>query len=274
MRPKWIIAALIFLATLLCNPFCEISAAQNVLPNPNAPKPSPPTISLSPAVIMLKAQPGASSAHELKITNLTYSRLRFALEAQDVVVRDDKRVFVPAGETEGGIARSAIFDPPAIDLDPGQEAQVTVTLTVPEHPAVRAVVALFQGQTIMGSGPLTVTGSLGTLITYNLSSNVAITAGTPKVIPETDSSNLTFSQDLRNTGSEPVVPHGTLAILDDQSGKLIGRVDIEPHRLLPGEKFNCAVEYPSSLKSGDYRAMISFEDEGAVQTSAIKFKVP
>ena len=80
---------------------------------------------------MLKAQPGASSAHELKITNLTYSRLKFALEALDVVIRDDKRVFVPAGETEGGIARSAIFDPPAIELDPGQEARVTVTLTVP-----------------------------------------------------------------------------------------------------------------------------------------------
>jgi len=75
MRPKWIIAAPLFLATLFCNPFCERLAAQNVLPNPNTPKPSPPTISLSPAVIMLKAQPGASSAHELKITNLTYTRL-------------------------------------------------------------------------------------------------------------------------------------------------------------------------------------------------------
>jgi hypothetical protein len=126
----------------------------------------------------------------------------------------------------------------------------------------------------MGGGPLMFTGSLGTLITYNLSSNVAITADTPKIIPETDSSNLTVSQELRNTGSEPLVPHGTLAILDGQSGKLIGRVDIESHRLLPGEKFNSAIEYPNSLKSGDYRAMISFEDEGAVTTSAIKFKVP
>ncbi len=271
MQRKWTVAALMFLATFLCN----ASGAQQDPLNPLTLKPEPPSIALSPAVIMLKAQPGASSTHELTITNLTYNRLRFVLEAFDVVIRDEKRVFVPAGETEGGIARSAIFDPSTIELNPGEAGQVRVTLTVPEQPTVRAVVALFHGQsTIKGNGSLMVTGSLGTLITYNLSSNVYVTVDKPKVSPETETSNLTVSQELRNTGTEPVIPHGTLAILDDQSGKLIGRVDIEPHRLLPGEKFNCAVEYPNNLKSGDYRAMISFEDEGGVQTSAIEFKVP
>jgi hypothetical protein len=270
MQRNWIVAALMFLATVVCN----ASAAPQDPPNPSVPKPAPPSIALSPAVIMLKAQPGASSTHELTITNLTYSRMSFALEALDVVIRDEKRVFVPAGETEGGIARSAIFDPSTIELNPGQAGQVRVTLTVPEQPTVRAVVALFHGQTaIPGNGSLMVTGSLGTLITYNLSSDVAVAVDKPAVTPQTETSNLTFSEELKNTGTEPVVPHGTLAILDDQSGKLIGRVDIEPHRLLPGEKFNCAVEYPNSLKSGDYRAMISFEDEGGVRTSAIKFKV-
>jgi hypothetical protein len=139
------------------------------------------------------------------------------LEALDVVIRDEKRVFVPAGQTEGGIARSAIFDRSTIEWNPGQAGQVRVTLSVPEQPTVRAVVALFYRQTaIPGNGSLMVRGSLGTLITYNLSSDVAVAVDKPAVTPQTETSNLSVSQGLKNTGSEPVVPHGTLAILDDR----------------------------------------------------------
>src|SRR5713101_6260657 len=140
-----------------------------------APQAQAPSLALSPAVIMVKASPSASSAHVLTITNLTNTRFRFVLEAFDVVIRDGKRVFVPAGETEGGIARSAVFDPPAIELNPGDSAQVKVTLTIPSEPKVRAVVAIFHGQTTLpGKGTMMVTGSLGTLITYNLSAKINV----------------------------------------------------------------------------------------------------
>jgi hypothetical protein len=252
------------------------SAAPQSPANPSSPKSVPPSLSLSPAVIMVRAQPGASSTHPLTISNLTYSKLRFVLEAFDVVVRDEKRVSVPAGETEGGIARSAIFDPATIELNPGESRQVKVTLTVPEAPSVRAVIALFLGQTQVASdgAGLAITGSLGTLITYNLSSKVALSVAQPTVALQTDTSNLTVSEQLKNTGAEPVIPKGTLAILDERSGRLVGRVAIEPHRLLPGEKFDCAVEYSNGLKSGHYRAMTSFEDEGEVQTSSVTFEIP
>jgi hypothetical protein len=265
----------IFAAAVLLTGFSLKPALAQVADNKPLQDVPPPSIALSPGVIMVKAQPGASSSHVLTMTNLTYSRLNFALEALDVVIRDNKRVFVPAGEIDGGIARSAIFEPTAIELNPGEVAQVKVTLTVPEQPAVRAVVALFHGQTIMpGKGALMVTGSLGTLITYNLSPNVALVAENPVVTPQTETANLTVAEELKNSGSEPLVPKGTLAILDDESGKLMGRVAIDPHRLLPGEEFNCAVEYPSNLRTGHYRAMLSIEDEGGVQTNSVKFNVP
>ena len=73
-----------------------------------------------------------------------------------------------------------------------------------------------------------VTGSLGTLITYNLSAKVNIRAGAPAVSPQTDNANLIVSQPLENDGQEPAIPKGTLAILKS-SGELIGRVAIQSH---------------------------------------------
>ena len=231
------------------------------------------SLALSPAVIMIRAKPGASSTHPLTITNLTNNKCRFVMEAFDVVVQGGKRVFVPAGETFGGIARSAIFNPPTLEMSPGESAQVKITLTVPPEPAVRAVAAIFHGQTALpGNGKLMVTGSLGTLITYSLSDKIAVRTGAPTVKPQTETSNLSLSEVLENFGREPVVIKGTLAILKN-SGQLIGRVTIESHRLLPGEKFDSVVEYPNIIHRGQYRAMISFVHEGGVQTSNVEFQV-
>jgi hypothetical protein len=236
-------------------------------------QPAAPSLALSPAVITRKAQPGTSSTHSLTMTNLTHNQFKFVLEAFDVVIREGKRVFVPPGETEGGIARSAVFDKATIELKPGESSRVNITLTIPAQPKVRAVVAIFHGQTALpGKGALMFTGSLGALITYNLSGDIALQAAAPAISPQTESSNLTVSEQLGNKGREPVIPKGTLAILN-HSGELIGRVAIEPHRLLPGEQFNFAAEYPRTLRAGKYRAMMSFEHEGGVQTSSIEFQV-
>jgi hypothetical protein len=232
-----------------------------------------PSLALSPAVIMIKTKPGGSSTHPLTITNLTYGKCRFVMEAFDVVVRDGTRVFVPAEETVGGIARSAIFNPPTVELSPGESAQVKVTLTVPPEPAVRAVAAVFHGQTALpGNGNLMVTGSLGTLITYSLSDKIAVRTGAPTVKPQTETSNLIVSEQLQNYGREPVVTKGTLAILKS-SGELIGRVAIESHRLLPGEKFDTMVEYPHNIQRGRYHAIISFVHAGGVQSNSVEFQV-
>lgn len=243
-------------------------------PVPDQSRPaSAPSLALSPGVVEVKAQPGASTTHVLTMSNLTGTRFRFVMEALDVVVRDGKRVFVPAGETAGGIARSAVFDPPALELDPGESGHVTATLTIPADPKVRAVVAIFRGQTPLHSqGAVMFTGSLGALITYNLSPDVKVKAGTPTITPQTDSTNLVVSEQLENDGLEPAIPKGTLAILKS-SGELVGRVTIRPHRLLPGEKFDCAVEYPHTLRSGKYRAMMSIQHEGGVQSSGLEFQV-
>ena len=67
--------------------------------------------------------------------------------AEDVVVQDGKRGFVPAGETAGGIAATAVFTQKQVVVKPGQSASVGVTFTVPPETPLRAAIALFRGLT-------------------------------------------------------------------------------------------------------------------------------
>src|SRR5437867_11822523 len=60
-----------------------------------APSVSAPSISLSPAVVMVKAKSGQTFSQQLTLWNNTQMELVFQLEARDVVVRDGKRAFVP-----------------------------------------------------------------------------------------------------------------------------------------------------------------------------------
>jgi hypothetical protein len=271
MQKKAPAISIILLAGVFC---CAAKTSRNPEDqSPSQVRPIAASLALSPGVVQVKAQPGASSTHILTMTNLTGTRFGFVLEALDVVTRDGKRVFVPAGETEGGIARSAVFVPRAIVLNPGEAGKVEVTFTIPAEPKVRAVVAIFHGRTALsGTGSFMITGSLGTLITYNLSAKTEIRAGAPTISPQTDNANLQVSERLENVGQEPAVPKGTLAILRS-SGELVGRVAIQPYRLLPGERFDCLVEYPHTLRAGKYRAMVSIQYEGGVQTNSAEFQV-
>src|ERR1051326_21677 len=61
------------------------------------------SLSVSPAVIMLRGEAGQSTTQRMLLTNGTSRPFSFELIAKDVVVRNGKRFLVPAGETEGSI---------------------------------------------------------------------------------------------------------------------------------------------------------------------------
>src|ERR1700759_3310816 len=70
--------------------------------------PAKSTIALAPAVIMMHGQPGQSTTQTLTISNQVNTELRFEIEAQDVIVRDGKRVFVRAGQLPASIAAQVV----------------------------------------------------------------------------------------------------------------------------------------------------------------------
>ena len=237
----------------------------------------PVGISLAPSVVMLAGQPGQAYRQTLRLTNHTSRELSFRLEAQDVIASQGRRTFLPAGERPDSIAATAVFSPKEIVIAPGTVGTADVTLTVPAGTMVRGVAAIFRGQTIVGNQRgVAMTASLGALITFTLANGGRLDASTPEISEQTDTTGLSVSELVTNVGTEPVVAGGAAAFLNE-AGLLVGKVPVDPQRLMPGERLPFSAEYPTVLPPGRYRALLSLEyddHERKVLTRTVDFEVP
>ena len=234
----------------------------------------PPSLSLSPAVVLARGAFGQSLSQTLTITNDTTNEFTFEMAAQDVIVKDGKRVFVPAGETEHSVATTAVFSQKTVVVKPFTSASVDVRFTIPAETKIRAVVALFRGINRIGSssGAVGMTASLGTLITFNLTPNVNVNPEPIQVVPGTESANLAVSEWMTNNGTEPILPEGVAAVLNAK-GALVGKTTFAVQRLLPGERLEFKAEYPDQLEPGSYKVLCSFQFEGKTLTTDGSFTV-
>ncbi|HSY49251.1 MAG TPA: hypothetical protein VLC46_10605 [Thermoanaerobaculia bacterium] len=230
------------------------------------------SLSLAPAVVMLRGVPGQSTTQTMKLTNTASQPFSFDLKAQDVVVRDGRRVSVDAGELPGSIAASAAFSRKSVTLAPGESVRVNITVTIPAKPCGRAVLALFRGTTKIEQGSVGATVSLGMLLTFALSDDVLSSTTPLEVHPPTATSNLTIAQQLGNSGNEPFVATGMLAIVSS-SGALVGRTPVPSRRLLPGERTDVHSEYAGDLAPGHYRALMTYQLAKTSVTSSAEFDV-
>jgi len=277
--PLKIIVLIAFLLTLSLLP-AQTPAAPAAKSGPPAPAQKaapglPPSIALSPAVIMAKGNFGQGLTQTLTLTNNTNRDLAFELVAEDVVVKDGKRVFVPAGETGNSIAASAVFSQKTVLAKSYSSASVDVRLTLPAQTGLRAVAIIFRGTDKLptSTSAVAMTASLAGLVTFNLSDNVKLEPETVHVTPASETANMIISQWIANTGSEPVLPEGAAAVLN-ANGSLAGKTTFAPQRLLPGERLEFIAEYPYPLQSGNYRALCTFQFEGKILTTDANFKAP
>lgn len=232
------------------------------------------SVSLAPAVVTVKCKFSQSYTQVLTLFNQREQNIVFEMVAEDVVVQDGKRGFVPAGETPGSIAATAIFSQKQGVVAPGQSASVGVTFTVPPETPLRAAVALFRGlHKVSGSGSVMMSASLGALFTFTVSDNTQIEGSPVTVSAQSTTANLGISQVLTNTGSEPVIAGGVAAVMSE-TGTLVGKASFEEQRLLPGERLLFRTEYPQELKPGNYRVFASFQYGDKIVTNSTDFTVP
>jgi hypothetical protein len=221
----------------------------------------------------VKAKPGQSFSQELTLWNNTLQELEFQMEARDVVVRDGKRVFLPAGEIEGGIARYAVFMDRDVIALPGSSVTTTVTVTVPNAPAARAIACIFMGKTIMGTrNSVAMTGSLGALFTFTLADDFHVQSQPLQVSVDADANSITFRQGFTNVGTDPVVPKGVIAVTGE-NGRLVARLPVSGQRLLPGETQEFTAEHSGLPKTGRYHATVLMENESAFFSNAAEFSI-
>jgi hypothetical protein len=224
---------------------------------------------------MAKGSFSQTLSQTLTLTNQTARDFAFEMVAEDVVIKDGKRIFVAAGETPNSIAASAVFTQKTVLVKPFSSVSVDVRLTLPAETNLRAVVAMFRGTDKLptSSGAVGMTASLGSLITFNLTNDVKLQPEPVRVIPASETANMKIAQWISNSGTEPVLPEGAAAVLNS-GGALIGKAIFDPQRLLPGERLEFSAEYPGELPPGNYRALCSFQFEGKTQTTETAFEVP
>jgi hypothetical protein len=231
------------------------------------------TLSLSPAVVMLRGDHGQSTTQTLTLLNGTSRPFEFELVAQDVVTRDGKRTFAEAGSIAGSIAATAVFSQKQVRIAPGESASVTVTVTLPPGTSQRAVVALFRGTNMVMSGQVPMRASLGSLLTFATADTAEMDAAPLSVRPQSASANLAVSHACTNSGKEPFVANGVLAIVDG-NGALVGKSKLESRRLLPGESVELGGEYPGELAAGPYRVYLTYEYAGRTLTRSAEVRIP
>lgn len=231
------------------------------------------TLSVSPAVVMLQGNVGQSTTQTLTIMNTSNAAMSFDMVAKDVVVRDGKRVLTDAGQLAGSVANTAVFSPKSLTVAPGEKQTVEVTVTIPNDPAARAIIAMFQGTTKLERKGMKITASLGTLLTFALSDAGKAEASPLVVTPPTATSNLSVAQRLSNEGSEPLLAQGMLAIVN-QTGTLVAKQAMVPRRLLPGERIAMSADYGGELAAGRYRALVTYVLQNKTSmTSSAEFDV-
>lgn len=242
-------------------------------PAPNANAVPPPSLILTPAVVMVRCKPGQSTTQILTVVNHTAHEISFIITTEDVVVRDGKRSFSAAGKIANGIASGVISTPTSVVVKAGEEASVQVTYTLPAETGQRAVVTFFRGGVISNApGAVSLAASMGTLVTFNLSTDYQVEAGPVLASVQTPTANTILSEELHNRGSEPVVPRGVIVILN-ALGKRMAKASFATQRLLPGERALVAATNPAQLPPGHYRTFSSFEFERKVVTSAGEFTI-
>jgi hypothetical protein len=227
-----------------------------------------PTLSLSPSVVTAKGTYGQSLTQTLTLSNRTAGDFAFEMIANDVLMRDGKREFIPAGETPHSIAESGV-------VKANSSLWVDVRITIPPETGVRAVVAIFHGVAPSNPSQSSVgfTASLGTLITFQLGGELKMEAEPVRVQAGEANSNLTASVWLKNTGTEPYIPEGVAAFVN-ANGALVGKSRFPAQRLLPGERLEFSTEYPAGLTPGNYRVLCSFQYEDRDLTVETSFSVP
>lgn len=218
-------------------------------------------LTLSPAVVTLRGTYGQSTTQRVTMTNGTSQLFACDVLVEDVVVRDGKRLFVPAGQTAGSIAATAVVSARSLSIRPGQAAVVTVTVTIPPQTDGRAVVVLLRGKNQMMMKSLPMVASLGSLMTFALSDDVSMATAGMRVTPPTATATASVAQTCTNNGHEPFVARGVVAILDSR-GALVGKSVIEPKRLLPHETMELRSDYAGDLAPGHYRVMLTLGYEG------------
>lgn len=164
--------------------------------------------------------------------------------------RAGEHSFLAAGEHERSCAGRMEVFPDQLVLDPGEAADVRITM----QPAARTCWSVVFAETVEGSEKgVRIGRRIGAKVFghgHGAEEDVSVDA--VEASPAGDSVDVRFT--VENTGGLPVRPEGTVEVRT-VTGEVVGRRSLRPFGVLPGHGREVQVTVPASLGSERYLAV-------------------
>lgn len=164
--------------------------------------------------------------------------------------RDGEHSFLAAGQHERSCAGRLEVFPDQLVLDPGDAADVRITM----QPAARTCWSVVFAETVEGSEEgVRIGRRIGAKVFgHGHGADEDVSVDSVEASPAGDSVDVRFT--VENTGGLPVRPEGSVEIRT-LTGEVVGRRDLRPFGVLPGQGRDVSVTVPAGLDPDRYLAV-------------------
>lgn len=244
-------------------------------------------ISITPSVIRLTSKPGQSQGQVVRVLNNSAGSTQVITEVSDVGnIVDEKgklsRQFFPAGTLPFSCAKWTLLRETDFMLTPGGFKDVPFLVSPPaDSSGGSACVIFFRGVPVIeekSSGDATqaqatvqIQPRLGAMLFYEIEGTVKRTGTLLHLAhePPRGNSPLRLLYVFKNSGNADILISGTFYILDEKKA-LVAKADLKPIRTFPGDEGYGETEWESSLPSGKYHLVVTFELGPGAQEVIVK----
>lgn len=206
-------------------------------------------LEIAPPLLDLKADPGQVLKAQIRVRNVTQSKLVTTAQFEDFVAQGEEgqpKILLNPNEKSPYSLKEWLSTPNSVTLNPGQRETINLTITVPKNasPGGHYGLVRFTGVApeLQDSG-VSLSASVGTLLLVNVSGNVTQSAKVAELYTSQNGKRKSLFEygpigvttRVQNTGNIHIQPKGTIQITDIFGRNIyIGQLNESTRNVLPG----------------------------------------
>lgn len=235
---------------------------------------------LNPAKVELTVSPGSSTVVDLQITNRDAHTRQFTVSTEDTAGSSDPSVpIVLLGDKVGpwSFRSNLIPEAQSFTLQPGEQAELPVTVTVPPNAdpggKYASVIISNSSPTADGSAGSQTVARLTALFFVRIPGQAQEGGDLESFVSSvhglvTNEDPIQFDILFRNTGTVHLDPNGTIAITN-MYGTSVGNITVEPFYTMPQSARDRSINWEHGTLFGRYTATLTL-DEGYASTTVVR----
>jgi len=266
------VAATLVLGTLVLATTIDTAKAEDKL-----------SVSISPVLFNLTADPGQTLTNTLKITNASADKPQAIVMSVEAFTGTEtgEAVVTTDGNPDYSLNEWVTFSPASFTIPPGQSQNVTYTIKIPANaePGGRygsLLASTPQENLNKGTGASTIQ-KIGALVLLRVSGPISYQASVKSFTPAKtffERSPVTFTMLIHNNSTVHIEPKGYVTIANMFGHKVVD-IPVDQRIILPQEDRLLTVTWDKSIAIGHYTAtlLLVYGDNGNQITATQSFYV-